>query len=690
MAGIAEYRAMISSKLYDFLGILKAESCGDGQWKAPCPCHDDTNPSLSVGIGDNGKILIHCHANCPIEKIVAAAGFTMSDLFPESRPRRERWTKGTLQTGGFATAADAIACYEKKDGPHNKTWPYHNAAGDIVGYTVRWNATSEREKIIKPIALAADGRWSLCAMPSPRPLLNRSDVAKSDCATVVEGETCADAAASLGLTATTSAGGSKAANHSDWSPLAGKHLVLWPDPDESGQRYINDIRRHLSRCNPPPKSIRIFDPKADAADWIAAGGTREQFDKAVASLPDVGTSNAPADEPIELLPFVDVVDFLAKEYPIEYIVEGVLVKDQNCVVGGPEKSHKTTVGAIDLGISIVTGCPFLGKFPVLRKMRVGIISGESGEGTIKETVERIAKSRSVTFSPSELFICNKLPDLASDIGLQQLAETLSEFKTEVVIIDPLYLCLPSKQVHSGDLYGMGPLFARIGETCKACGTTPILLHHFAKGARYRKNEFAQPDISDLSQAGVAEWCRQHILFGPRSRYRGDGNHKLHLIIGGSAGHSSQWALDIDEGVRRKTGDQRHYKVTLESAADESDRKKQEAEANREAKSEKDRESKIKKIIAFLKKYPDGRTFDNINNRIPGAKEKVRDLLTEAVERGLIATCELETRCGKGNGRRVVEGWRLIPLIDATQASEHPEHPEHPEEFTLSSGSLDAA
>jgi len=33
------------------------------QWTARCPAHDDRTPSLSVSVGDGGRILLHCHAH---------------------------------------------------------------------------------------------------------------------------------------------------------------------------------------------------------------------------------------------------------------------------------------------------------------------------------------------------------------------------------------------------------------------------------------------------------------------------------------------------------------------------------------------------------------------------------------------------------------------------------------------------
>jgi len=33
-------------------------------WMAPCPSHEDREPSLSIRDADDGKVLVHCHAGC--------------------------------------------------------------------------------------------------------------------------------------------------------------------------------------------------------------------------------------------------------------------------------------------------------------------------------------------------------------------------------------------------------------------------------------------------------------------------------------------------------------------------------------------------------------------------------------------------------------------------------------------------
>jgi len=56
---------------------------GPGRWIARCPAHDDRGPSLSTRELDDGRVLLHCFAGCPINAVLDAIGLTFSDLFPE-------------------------------------------------------------------------------------------------------------------------------------------------------------------------------------------------------------------------------------------------------------------------------------------------------------------------------------------------------------------------------------------------------------------------------------------------------------------------------------------------------------------------------------------------------------------------------------------------------------------------------
>ena len=52
-------------------------------WSAQCPAHEDRRASLSVAEGADGRLLVHCHAGCDLERILEALRVDVKDLFPD-------------------------------------------------------------------------------------------------------------------------------------------------------------------------------------------------------------------------------------------------------------------------------------------------------------------------------------------------------------------------------------------------------------------------------------------------------------------------------------------------------------------------------------------------------------------------------------------------------------------------------
>ncbi|HEX3658219.1 MAG TPA: hypothetical protein VHV55_20695 [Pirellulales bacterium] len=50
-------------------------------YRARCPAHADTNPSLSITQGEDGRVLMHCHAGCKNEEILKELDMEESELF---------------------------------------------------------------------------------------------------------------------------------------------------------------------------------------------------------------------------------------------------------------------------------------------------------------------------------------------------------------------------------------------------------------------------------------------------------------------------------------------------------------------------------------------------------------------------------------------------------------------------------
>ena len=198
---------LILSKLPD----VKRNGAG---WMVRCPAHDDRRASLSIGVGDDGRALVHCQAGCMPEAIVAALGLEMADLMPADRGKSDRSrirtpvSKAKRGKRGqdeqvYATVDDAITELERRHGVHAAIWTYYDAKGETVGVVVRWDSAAGKE--IRPVTKTARG-WIIGGMPEPRPLYRLPELLARprERVYVCEGEKSSDAAATVGLVATTS------------------------------------------------------------------------------------------------------------------------------------------------------------------------------------------------------------------------------------------------------------------------------------------------------------------------------------------------------------------------------------------------------------------------------------------------------------------------------------------------------
>ena len=194
-------------------------------------------------------------------------------------PKKEKKIFTTVEA-----AADALAWGMVQSGilieqrKPDSSWLYRNADSTDACAVKRWNLPDGRKEIRQ--VSAVEGGWITSAMPEPRPLYRLPDIIDAAEVWICEGEKAADAAVSLGLHATTSAGGSGAAEKSDWSTLDGKRIVILPDNDEPGLKFVAAVVALIQK-QAPGASIEVKQLKADWAE-IPDGGDiadwSEQFD----------------------------------------------------------------------------------------------------------------------------------------------------------------------------------------------------------------------------------------------------------------------------------------------------------------------------------------------------------------------------------------------------------------------------
>ncbi len=160
-------------------------------------------------------------------------------------------------------------------GPATAKWDYLDASGQLLAVVYRYDPPGRRKEF-RPW----DARRRKMAPPEPRPLYHQPGLTGAAQVILVEGEKCAQALIDAGITATTAMHGANApVEKTDWSPLAGKSVLIWPDRDKPGWDYAAQAAQAILGAG--ASSCHILYPPEDAAEgWDAADALDEGFDVA--------------------------------------------------------------------------------------------------------------------------------------------------------------------------------------------------------------------------------------------------------------------------------------------------------------------------------------------------------------------------------------------------------------------------
>lgn len=238
-----------------FIERLKDRRCdpqrqGEG-WQARCPAHDDDRPSLSVHAGDDGRVLLKCHAGCGFADVLAALDLETRDLFPDN---------GQARGKAIVPARKIVAEYD-----------YTDDHGKLLFQVVRFEPKDFRQR--RP---NDDGGWIWDLKGVRRVLYRLPDLVKAQAGSIVyvlEGEKDVDRLRAGGMIATCNAGGAVKWKYVDDSPLHGRHVVVIPDNDGPG---INHAQQVAASLHGKAASVKVLDPlveieHGDVSDFLDDG-----------------------------------------------------------------------------------------------------------------------------------------------------------------------------------------------------------------------------------------------------------------------------------------------------------------------------------------------------------------------------------------------------------------------------------
>ncbi len=157
-------------------------------------------------------------------------------------------------------------------GAPSMQWEYRDADGELLCLVYRFEPKSEGErKQFSPLTWceSTDGKkraWRWQGLPDPRPLYHLDQLAARPDAWVIvcEGEKAADAAGQIfpDAVAVTMLNGAQSPHKTDWAPLKGRSVWLWPDNDAPGIECMARVADLLQKTG--AKQVRMLDLSAFA------------------------------------------------------------------------------------------------------------------------------------------------------------------------------------------------------------------------------------------------------------------------------------------------------------------------------------------------------------------------------------------------------------------------------------------
>ena len=399
-------------------------------YDACCPAHDDHTPSLSINPGTNGGVVLHCHAGCTAEAIVAALGLTLADLMPEPMP--------TMKPSIVAT------------------YDYTDEDGQLLYQVVRMQPKTFRQR--KPNA-RGDWDWSLNG--TRRVLFHLPKVIEAvslgQTIYIVEGEKDVLALEALGLTATTNPAGAGKwkSEYNVW--LDGATIYIIPDNDAPGKHHAEDVLKSLKGI--ATVDILTVPPQyKDVSDWIAAGATAN----------DLIPPPPPVPEPDYYL----LADLFARPellLPPPVIVPRLAWEGRVTLLTAREKVGKSTLMGQAVAQSSHGPCTFLGDDIDGPRRTLWLALDEP----LGDLVRRLSR---YTAHPERIGIRTTRPDP------ELFARIIQMVGAQLVVIDHLTAYGSGVVKDANQATDLEPLLKTLRTIAQATKAGIVLLHHSAKGS----------------------------------------------------------------------------------------------------------------------------------------------------------------------------------------------------------------
>ena len=444
----------------------------------------------------------------------AATGRETRSGFPALLDDIRQWLGGPRHEAVADQAAPAAtAVHVDELGPATAKWDYHDGDGELLACVYRYDPPGGKQ--FRPW----DVRSRKMKAPDPRPLYNQPGIKSSSEVILVEGEKAAEALIGQGISATTAMNGASApVGKTDWSPLAGKRVLIWPDKDAAGWQYAEAVAQAV--LNTGAISVAILLPPDDKPEkWDAADAVTEDMD--VAEF--IATAKRQSVQAPQSNASAFSLGHMLDDHspmPEDIIAPRVLTAAGMLVFGGAPKVGKSDF-LLSWLVHMASGETFLSFVPP-RPLRVFYLQAEIQYHYLRERLQKISiPAGIVKRAHDNLVITPQLKLILNESGIAVVAGLIGKHfpdGLDIIVIDPIRNVFDGGEAGAGENDNNAMLFflrdrvERLrDEVDPAAGV--ILVHHTRK---LSKKQIEEDPFQALSGAGSLRgyYSSGMILFRP--------------------------------------------------------------------------------------------------------------------------------------------------------------------------------
>ena len=506
-------------------------------WVACCPAHRDREPSLSIGLGDEGQVLLTCFAGCSFEQIVEAMGITLADLFPKAASISESHPEQTQRN--ILTLVDLAS-------DKLLHWKYLLHLGVIeqragclqISYHLPDGTPAPRHRLRTALVAKEGSHWSKGSGEIvPYGLERLEEARKAGYLIIVEGESDCWTLwyhhfPAIGLP------GAEMVRTLKEAYLAGiDTLYIVREPDAAGTRFVAHLQQLHQAWRWPGKAFVVSlgdakDPnELHKRDWK---GFKAAFQQALDRAEPLGNA------PIQPVPFTSeyipapftLPELLARQLPsIQWAIPDILPEGLTLLAGKP-KLGKSWL-ALAMALAVAAGDVAIGAHPV-KQGEVLYLALEDNERRLQSRAKQLLTSMSSV--PDAISFELRWPRLDQG-GLTYLEEYLQTHpQMRLVVVDTWARIAPKTQhrqrsQYEDDYEALTPL-KYLADTYRV---SILAIHHLRK---MRGDDVLDEITGSIGLTGVVDGA----LILKRER----GQHEATLFVTGrDIEQEQQFALRFD-------------------------------------------------------------------------------------------------------------------------------------------------